>query len=331
MRGRWFVILGSTALLLVGLFSLYLWRQTIAARQNAPVPARATPAVYAGADATLEGRIQALAVQPIPVPIEGKIEAFHAEPGDEVFEGQLLAQVRSAALDANREKASLDADHAQARLTDLEGAIVAARLEAARADADASRARSDFERASKIWERQKMLLEAGATPRLTAEKAQRDYDTASREQEALATLAKNAQSRLEALQADLEGAKKAVDETQKDLDHALAQIASGEVHSPVNGVVVSRRGQPGEDVDRSMQDLFQVATDLSHLDVVLEPPPPVLARIHPGQQAAITVAETPNPLSGQVKSVDQGKVVVEFANPDPVVKPGLTARVRIVF
>jgi len=57
----------------------------------------------------------------------------------------------------------------------------------------------------------------------------------------------------------------------------------------------------------------------------------VLARVHPGLQAAVTVAESPNPLAGQVKSVDQGKVVVEFANPDPVVKPGLTARVRIVF
>jgi multidrug resistance efflux pump len=331
MRGRWFVLLGSAALVTVGLISLYFWRHAVSARQPAPVPAKAAPAVYAGNDATFEGKIQALAVQSIGAPIEGKIEAFHAEPGDEVFEGQLLAQLRSAALDTDREKASIDADQARSRLTDLEAEIVSARLEAARAEADAGRARSDFERAAKAWERQKMLLEAGATPRLTAEKAQRDYETASREQEAVGTLARNAQSRFESLQAELEGAKKLVDEKQQDLDHALSQVASGEVHSPVNGVVVSRRGQPGDDVNRSMQDLFVVATDLSHLEVVLEPPPPVLARMHAGQQAAITVAETPSPLSGQVKSVDQGKVVVEFANPDPVVKPGLTARVRIVF
>ncbi len=303
----------------------------MAARQPAPAPAKPASTVYAGSDATIEGQIQALAVESIAAPIEGKIESFHAEPGEEVFEGQLLAQVRSAALDTARERASLDADHAKSRLTDLEGSIVSARLEAARAEAEASRARSDFERAAKVWERQRMLLEAGATPRLTAEKAQRDYETASREQEAVAILARNAQSHFETLQADLEGAKKSVEETQKDLDQALSQVASGEVHSPVNGVVVARRGQAGDDVNRSMADLFRIATDLSRLEVVLEPPPPVLARIHAGQQAAITVAESPNPLSGQVKSVDQGKVVVEFANPDPVVKPGLTAHVRIVF
>jgi hypothetical protein len=95
-------------------------------------------------------------------------------------------------------------------------------------------------------------------------------------------------------------------------------------------VLVGRRGVAGDDVDRSMSDFLQIATDLSRLEVVLEAPPPVLARTKPGQPAAVAVAEhATDPLPGEVKTVDQGKVIVEFANPDPLIRPGLTAHVRI--
>jgi HlyD family secretion protein len=331
MRGRWYLVAAPVALLVVAAAGVYLYRQASSARQPAPAPAKDAPAAYTGSDVMLDGKIQAVTLQAVAAPMEGMIENFYADAGDEVYEGELIAQVRSAALDVARDRAALDAENARSKVTDTEAMIVSARLEAARAEADAARSKASFDQASKAWDRQKLLLDAGATPRLTAEKAQREFENSKRESEAAATLARNAQSRLEALQRELDTAKKAADEAQKDLDHAAAQASTGEVHSPVNGVVVARRGQPGEQVDRSMLDLFQIATDLSRLAVVLEPPPPVLARMRPGQQAAVTVAESPNPLAGQVKSMDQGKVTVEFANPDPAVKPGMTARVRIVF
>jgi len=272
-----------------------------------------------------------MTVQSVPAPIEGKIESFHAEPGDEVYEGQLLAQVRSAALDTVEERAALDAESARTRLGNLEAALSTARLEAARADADAGRARSEHDAASKIWQRQKLLLSEGATPRLAAEKAAREFEGTKRDAEALATLASIAQSRVEALRSDLEAARKALDDKTQELEQARADVATGDVHSPVNGVIVGRRGQPGEEVNRAMTDLFQIATDMSRLEVVLEPPPPALARFRTGQPATVTVAESATALAGQVKAIDSGKVTIEFANPDPAVKAGLTAHVRIVF
>ena len=328
MRGKGFLVAASLALLIVVGGSIYALRRTSAPKQAAP--AAPVPMVFTGSEVTLEGKVRATTVQSVAVPIEGRIESFHAEVGDEVYEGQILASVKSDAAGAAQERAQLDLERAQTRVNNLEGALANARLEASRTEADASRARSEAERTAKLYQREKMLLAAGATPRLKFEKSEREYNEARAESEALSTLASNAASRLETLQRDLDAARKVLAEKTEDMDEAKAQTASGEVRAPANGVLVGRRGVVGDDVDPSMPDLLQIATDLSRLEVLLEPEPPVLARIKPGQQATISIAEqSAEPLPGTVKAVDQGKVVVEFANPNPLIKPSLSAHVRI--
>ncbi|MEO8131568.1 MAG: HlyD family efflux transporter periplasmic adaptor subunit, partial [Bryobacteraceae bacterium] len=109
-----------------------------------------------------------------------------------------------------------------------------------------------------------------------------------------------------------------------------SRIASGDVHSPVDGVVAGRRGEPGEHVDPGMKDLFQVASDLSAMQAVAEAEPSLLAQIHPGQSAAVVIAEAANDIyPGTVKSVGKGSVVVGFTNPNPQIRPGLSAQIRI--
>jgi HlyD family secretion protein len=330
MRGKGFLVAASFALLLVIGVSIYALRRTSAGKQAAPPPPP-KPAVYAGSEVTLEGKVHAPAVQPVPAPADGRVESFHAEVGDEVYEGQILAIIKSDAAETEQERAELDLERAQTRVNNLEGALAAARLEASRAEADASRARAEAERTEKVYQRERMLLAEGATPRLKFERSEREYNEARTESEALSTLAGNAASRVEALQRDLDAARKTLAEKTQDLEDARTQTAAGEVRAPANGVLVGRRGVVGDEVDRSMPDLLQIATDLSRLEVILEPEPPVLARIKPGQQANVSVAEQPGEtLPGTVKSTDQGKVTVEFANPNPLIRPGLTAHVRIV-
>jgi hypothetical protein len=44
----------------------------------------------------------------------------------------------------------------------------------------------------------------------------------------------------------------------------------------------------------------------------------------------LQIAESANePLSGTVKSIEGGRAVVEFESANPLVKPGLTAQIRI--
>jgi multidrug resistance efflux pump len=148
--------------------------------------------------------------------------------------------------------------------------------------------------------------------------------------ESVNSVADQGEGRVGSLQKELDNARKALDDKNQDLEEAKAELAAGEVHSPVDGVVSGRRGQTGDAVDPSLKDLFQIATELSSLEVIVEPGPAAFARIRPGQNALIQVAELPTEaLAGVVEKVENGRVTVHFASPNPVVKPGLTATVKI--
>jgi multidrug resistance efflux pump len=175
-----------------------------------------------------------------------------------------------------------------------------------------------------------MLLAEGATPRLTFEKAQKEYQIAKTDADNLEAVAKHAEERVDSMQKEIDAVKKTLDERNAALDEANAELAAGEVRSPVDGVVTGRRGTVGDDVDRTWKDMFQIATDLGALAVVIEPATAALARIKPGQPVSVYVADLPNEaLPGQVKKIENGQVTVEFTSPTTVIKPGATAQVKI--
>jgi multidrug resistance efflux pump len=325
--GKWFAGVAAIVLLAIaGAGGTLLWK---AAHRPKELPKPKAAAVTPLGDSiSLPGVIRAQKVVSIAVPVDGKIDAFYVEPGQEVYEGQLLAQIKSEALEAEQVGAQEAMERAQSRLADLEAALIAARLEASRARADASRARSELDRAEKAYARQKMLLSAGATPRITYEKAEREYQAGQVEADGLETVAKQAESRVDSIVKDLDTARKNVSEKTEAAESAKSQLVAGEIHAIVDGVVTARQGSPGDDVNRSMKDLFQIATDLTQLEVVVEPPPPALARIQKEQPAAIRLAEVPGEaIPGIVKKIENGQITIEFASPAPVVKPGLTAQV----
>jgi multidrug resistance efflux pump len=279
---------------------------------------------------TVPATLQAQTVVDVPVPVEGKIEAFHAEVGDEVYEGQLLAQIGSQRLQTAEEAATLDLERAQTRVNNLESTIAATRLEASRASADAMRVRADLDRAARYYQRQKILIAEGATPRLTFEKAERDFQTLQKESENLDQLAAQSEERVSSLNRELDATRKALQEKADELEVAKAQIAAGDITSPANGIIAGRRGQAGEDVNPTVKDLFRIATDLTVMEAVAEPGAADFARIKEGQEAFVALAESPDELlPGVIKKVAEGKVTVEFKNPNPAIKPGLTAQVRI--
>jgi membrane fusion protein, macrolide-specific efflux system len=326
MKGKGILAAGIVILAAIAAGALSVLQRQTAQKEAAPQ----TQAPPAPAEITVPARLQAQTVIEVGVPIEGKIEAFHAEPGSEVYEGQLLAQIRSQSLIGEHELATLELERAQNRVNNIEGSIAAARLEASRASADAQRVRADLDRASRKYERERMLLREGATPRLVFEKAEKEFLALDAESKNLDQVAKQAEERVDTLQRELDIARKFVQDKTDDLEATKARVSAGDILSPVNGIVAGRRGQEGEDVNPTMKDLFLIATDLSTMEAVAEPSPPDLALVKPGQEAFVALAESPNELlPGIVKKVEQGKVTVEFKNPDPSIRPGLTAQVRI--
>ena len=190
--------------------------------------------------------------------------------------------------------------------------------------------KNDYERALKSYQRYKMLLDEGAAPRLTFEKAEKEYLALEAESKKLDAVAASAEERISSVSRELDAARKLLEGKSEDVDHAKAQEGSGEVLSPVNGVVVARRGQAGDDVHPSMTDLFQIASDLSLMQAVAEASPAQIKQIKQGQPVTISIAEMGGEvLQGSVIKAENGKVTVEFGNPNPQIKPGLTAQIRI--
>lgn len=297
---------------------------------KADAPAKDPEAVSKATEVSLPGRIEAQHTVEVAAAVEGTIARFEAEVGQEVFQGQLLAQITNGGLQTEQTNASSDVERAQIRTNNLESSLIQARLEASRAGADASRAKSDTERLEKIYLRQKLLVQEGATPRLVFEKAERDYKAAEAEAASLTEIAKQAEDRIATLSAEIDTARRQLDAKNEELERVRAEVAACEVHAPVTGVIVARRGQVGDDVDTTTNDLFRIAVDLSELKIVVEPRPLELKRMRPGLNAIIRVTENGNePLPGLVREIKGNQVLVEFQNPNPAIRPGLTAQVQI--
>ena len=318
-------------LALAGIAALVAVATLVAAHYRTAQPPAKTPPVSdpAPAEITLTGRVQARSVLNVRAPIEGVIERFLADVGDDVFEGEVLAHIKSAKLDANQETAQDGAERAQARLHDLETSLIAARLEASRARADAIRTRAELDRAERNYTRQKLLMREGATPRLVFEKAEKDYNTLKTDAGSIEQLARGAEDRLTSVTKDLDAARAIAQARAEELDDARAELAAGDLHAPADGTVVGRNGQPGESVNRAASDLFQIAVNLNQLQVVLSVDPKTLERIHPGAPALIQIAEAPDAITASVREVKSGQVFVDFTSPSPAVRPGLTAQVKL--
>jgi multidrug resistance efflux pump len=310
-----------------GAFTFGRWK--IAHRPKlAPIAAAPAPS----AEVTFIGRVQPRTIVNVGPPLEGVLDTYFVELGQEIYQAQLLGRVRNPEIDEAQKHGQSELDQAQLRVTKLEGEQLAARLESSRAAADQARAHSEVERLQKNYDRQKGLWELGATPRLTWEKAQKDYTDAKADIDKEDAAAKTAAEHEASIDRDLEAANHAVADATKALEHARGGAGAGEIHSPVDGIVLARKELQGQRVDPSMTDLLQIATDLTSLTAVVTPDASVLARMHAGQAAVVRIPEVnPDPMNGTVREVRGAEVIVDFTTPVAITKIDLTAQVIIKF
>jgi HlyD family secretion protein len=327
-RKRW-LISGTVIVLAVTAGAFTLLRRS-GRRQAAVATNNVAPAVFTGSQTIIQGTVQPQQVVPVEAPVDGIVEGFLVNPGDAVYEGQVLAQIRNASLESQRDAAATSLERAKSQVNIMDSTLIAARLEASRARAEASRSRGQCDKAEKVYLRQQTLLNAGATPRLVFEKAEKEYQLFKDEYESLNEVAQQAEERASVLTRQLDAARKELADRTDEMEQARQDLSAGEVRSPVDGVVMSRRADVGQEVTREVKDLFVIAVNLAALQVALEPEPPVLARIRPGQDALVQLAEIPGQgIPGKVKEVKGTQVIVEFTSPSPDVRPGLIAQVLI--
>ncbi len=328
MRRKWALVSAAVVVAGVVFGTVALLRRNRAA---AP-PARAAGAVSlpAVAGLTLTGTIRPQHVVNFGAAVKGNIEAFLAEVGEEVVEGQSVARVGALGLESDRENAANAVNRAQDRVAQAEQALNGAVLEESRAGAELEKARAELDQADKAYTRQKTLIAAGATPQLTYNAAVKVYQAAQEGFNIMDKAWRASSDNVRAAQQMLDGEKKTLAEAAQRLADVQSDLDATEVRAPVDGWLVARQGEIGQHAEDFGDKMFQLATDLASLEVAVEPKPDVLKRIVPGMPALVLVPELTNAaIAGDVKAIDGNQAIVEFVSPMPSIRPGMKADVRL--
>jgi multidrug resistance efflux pump len=186
-----------------------------------------------------------------------------------------------------------------------------------------------LERSERASSRQQTLFKEGATPRLVYEKAVQDYQAALKEYELIDATVRTGRERVQSGTLEVDAARKIVAGKVRLLEEAQENLTAAEVRSPVDGYVVSRKGEVGGSAEDAGDELFQIATDLYAMEVAVEGKPEVLKRIVPGQPALVLVLDLQSTaMPGVVREVKDNLAAVEFSSTLPAIKPGMLADVR---
>ncbi|MGO9261438.1 MAG: HlyD family secretion protein [Bryobacteraceae bacterium] len=333
MRVKWLAMPVAAVALGAGVGALTVhWRAPAAGPQNRPAAA-----AIANPEVTLTGRIRPQQVVRVAPAVSGPVEALLVEVGQDVYQGEVLARVGAAGLESVRDAALQVVERAQDDVSKSEAQIVSARLEASRADAGAQGAQIALERAQRVYDRQKVLHEAGATPRLVYEKAERDYQSSQQEYGAAERAVRAAADAVEAANAGLASARKVLADRTAESETAQLAFAAAEVRSPVDGFLAASNAEVGKSVEEGGA-MFEIATGPGghpkghpeELEVAVEAPPDVLKRIRPGQAALVVVADVADSgLAGVVREIKDNQAIVEFHSTLSSIKPGMQAGVRL--
>jgi HlyD family secretion protein len=254
------------------------------------------------AKVTASGTLNAVVTVQVGSQVSGRIAALHADFNSPVKKGQLLAKIDPALFQAS-------VDQARANLAAAQGNLAKAKFQAADARRQATR--------------QKEL----AARKLNA---QADLDTAL--------------ANADAAEAQVAASEGQVAQARAALKSAEVNLAYTNIHSPTNGTVISRNVDVGQTVAASLQApvIFQIAEDLAKMQVDTSVAEADVGRLKDGMAASFTVDAYPGEVfRGRIRQIRNApqtvqnvvtyNAVIDVANPEFKLKPGMTANVTFVY
>jgi HlyD family secretion protein len=156
--------------------------------------------------------------------------------------------------------------------------------------------------------------------------------------------ADTAQSNADALAASVQAAEGTVAQARAALNQARVNLAYTDIRSPTSGTVISRNVDVGQTVAASLQapTLFVIAEDLAKMQVNTSVAEADVGRLSAGMAATFTVDAYPSEVfKGTVRQVRNSPqtvqnvvtydAVIDVANPDLKLKPGMTANVTFIY
>jgi HlyD family secretion protein len=264
-------------------------------------PSRAAEAPKRRATVAVAGAVRTTRQVAVGTEIGGVVADVLVDASARVKKGQALARLDTAALEA-------EAARSRARLGVAEAGAKGARAAVAGARALLQRYRQVADRTGG------KVPSAGELARAQAELAQAE--------------------------AEESGARAALAEARVSLAWAEAKIARATIRSPIDGVVLSRRAEPGEAVGGLQAPLFVLAQDLAELELEAGIDQMDVSQVQAGQPATVIVDAWPGRrYEGRVVRIGfdsrrQGGTVVypmaiRLKNTDLSLRPGMTGRAEI--
>lgn len=284
------------------------------------------------------GTVQAVTTVLVGSQASGAIAWLGADFNSQVKRGQVIARLDASTFEAQVE-------NARASVVNAEAAVQAAMSEISNQNANIQAAKANQE----VTEVQSKDAAAVASryKELSNVIAGRDIESANAQ--ANAAVAKVAQANAQVAQAEasrqssrarLEQAKAQLAQARAQLEQAQVNLTHTVITSPIDGVVVSRDVDVGQTVAASLQapTLFTIANDLTKMQVLASVDEADMGQIRDGINANFTVdafpGETFNGKVSQVRLNSQNlqnvvtyTAVIEVANPDLKLRPGMTANI----
>ena len=275
---------------------------------------------------------------------------------------QAKAQVEQAQANLQQARASLA--NAQAAVTDAQAKNLAAKSTVQNNQAGVSGAEANVavlkaqqDDALSLLKQQEALLKSGVI-------AQRDYDVSmtayktaeAKYNQAVAQLNQaklteqssstagvaQSQAGVEQSKAQVQQAAAQVQQAQAALSLAQVNLSHTTITSPIDGIVVSRDVNVGQTVAASLSapTLFTIANDLTQMQVIANIDQADIGLVEQAKSVKFSVDAFPgkdfdgkieqmrlNPVN--VQNVVTYNVVIDVANPDQKLKPGMTANLTI--
>lgn len=250
---------------------------------------------------TAIGTVSAVTTVEVGTQVSGTIKEIYVDYNSAVKKGQMIALIDPTTFEAQVEQAKANLMQAKAAL---------------------QKAKATLEDAQRNLNRQKMLWDRDLIARSELDAAQTNYDLAL---------------------AGVSEAEANVYQAQAALKRAETDLGYTRIYSPVDGIVVSRDVDAGQTVAASFQTptLFTIAQDLTKMQIETNVDEADIGEVKEGLSVTFTVDAYPDTVfSGTIKQVRIASsvvenvvtypVIIDVANPDLMLKPGMTANVTII-
>src|ERR1700676_4192437 len=307
-KSKWLVVAGLVAV--IGLAAAFgLNRSTQAQHFTAKVE-------RGGIDDVVEatGTINAVIMVQVGSQVSGSIAKLNADFNSRVHKGDIVALIDPALFKGAVLQATADLKNAQANLA-------AARANLEKAKSSLVQTKADYDRAVG-------LAKDGVMSKQQLDLAKTNYDAANASVGA-------AVANITQAEAQISQKKAAVTVAQTNLDYTV-------IRSPIDGTVVARNVDVGQTVAASLQapTIFTIAQDLTKMWVYAKTDESDVDNIKVGKAVTFKVDALPkqtfqgivsqirmNPTT--VQSVVTYDTIIEFANPELKLFPGMTAYLTI--